>query len=97
MSKSSFSVATSAERQSFYRFVYSDVEEAKKEHFLNGRVLLRSSLLPLFESLEIPEGFKCTANTVSYLETLSPLIQTKLLRSDGTQLEVTGLEIADYV
>lgn len=50
LSKLSFSVATvtSTERRSLYKFVSLDVEEAGKEHFLNGREFFRSSLLVLY-------------------------------------------------
>lgn len=51
----------------------------------------------LFESLGILEGFKYTANSIRYLEILIHLMQIKLLHSGLTQLQVTGLEMADYL
>lgn len=80
------------ERQNFSKFVSLDVEEAGKEHFTNEQGFFRSrlpilyfgSIGTLFEALGILEGFKYTANSIRYLETLIHLMQIKPLHSGVT-------------
>lgn len=78
---------TSTERQSFYTFVSLDVEEAGKEHFLNGRVFFRSSLPVLYfrsiETLSLLKLWKDSSilQIPSGIWRLIHLIQIKLLHS----------------